>query len=140
MSVDPETASLDELRSLVKQLLSREAIPALIPAIEPLGVDAYAGLPVFLDKPECPRCLPFTEAIRDENGAFAVCHDCGGAIPHSIEFQNRGIESLTVDHLHLHTVQGSGGRQIRIKAIRELCLPCFRLDWAKVNPGKPCDL
>ena len=143
--VDIDTASLDELRALVKQILERETpllVEREVQISRPLGVDAVSDLPVHFDKPECPRCRPFAEAWREpvSGAAYAICHDCRGPIPHSIEFQNHGIESVSVDHLHLHTVEGSGGRQIRVQVKRELCLPCFRIDWAKANPLKPCDL
>ncbi len=136
-AADVDAASVSELRDLVKLLIQKQA-----PAIEPLGEDSYSGLPVFFDKPECPRCKPFSESWRDPISGLShkVCHDCSQPIPHSIEFQNSGIESATIDHMHLHTVPNAGGRQIRIIVRRELCLPCFRIDWAKVNPTKACDL
>ena len=136
-AIDPDTADVEGLRQLVKQLLAKQSAP-----VEPLGEDAFSGLPVFFDKPECPRCKPFLESWRDpETGlSHRLCHDCNQPIAHSIEFQNSGVESATVDHLHLHTVLQSKGVQIRVPVRRELCLPCFRLDWAKVNPNKPCDL
>lgn len=133
-----DSANLDELRAIVKQLLVQQARPAA----EPLGVDAYEGLPVFFDKPECPRCKPFAEPRLnpDDGKRYHVCNDCNGMIPASIEFFSRGVESVTVDHLHLHTIKNAGGQQIRVPARRELCIPCFRIDWAKVHPEKPCDL
>lgn len=137
--IDPDTATLAEMRTLLKALLVEKQAKEK----EALGIDAYSHLPVFFDKPECPRCQPFSEHWRDPKtgSAYAVCHDCSKPIPHSIEFQNRGIESITVDHMHLHTINGPGrGAQIRVPVKRELCLPCFRLDWAKANPDKPCDL
>lgn len=135
-AIDPDTATVSELRDLIKELLRKQAAPS-----EPLGEDMYSHLPVYFDKPECPRCKPFSESWLDtETGlSYAVCHDCSQPIPHSIEFQNRGIESPTVDHMHLHTVAGRGA-QFRVPVKRELCLPCFRLDWAKAHPDKPCDL
>ncbi len=136
-AADVDAATVDEMRDMLKLLLKKQA-----PAIEPLGEDAYSGLPVFFDKPECPRCKPFSESYRDPVSGLShkVCHDCSQPIPHSIEFQNSGIESATVDHMHLHTVPNAGGRQVRIICRRELCLPCFRIDWAKVHPTKACDL
>lgn len=136
-----------ELRAMLKALIASQQTSQ-----DPYGVDAFSHLPIFLDKPECPRCLPFTELKWDPatKTHHPLCHDCGEMIPNSIEFQNRGIESVTVDHLHSHTIvpgaPGSTGvrfgppPQTRIPARRELCLPCFRIDWAKANPDKPCDL
>ncbi len=134
---DVDGASLSELREMLKLLIQKQT-----PAVEPIGEDSYSGLPVFFEPPECPRCKPFSESWRNpETGlSHKVCHDCSQPIPHSIEFQNRGLESPTVEHMHLHTVENAGGRQIRAIVRRELCLPCFRIDWAKAHPGKPCDV
>ncbi len=137
--ISVEDASVDELRELVKGLIAAQNKTA-----EPLGLDMYSNLPVFLDKPECPRCKPFSEMWKDpiSGEPFAVCHDCSQPIPHpTMEFYGRGIESVTVDHLHTHDIQKSySSASVRTLARRELCLPCFRIDWAKANPGKPCDL
>jgi hypothetical protein len=137
--ISVEDASVDELRELVKGLIAAQHKEP-----EPKGLDMYSNLPVFLDKPECPRCKPFSEMHWDaeKREYFAICHDCQQPIPHpTMEFNGRGIESATVDHLHTHDIQKSySSAAVRTLARRELCLPCFRIDWAKAHPGKPCDL
>ncbi len=134
-----ETSDLSELRAMVKALaIEKQGRP------EPIGLDRYSNLPIFLEPPECPRCLPFSELLYDpiKKEHFAVCHDCKQPIPHpTFEFGGRGIESVTVDHMHTHDVQRAySAVAVRIPARRELCLPCFRIDWAKAHPDKPCDL
>jgi hypothetical protein len=140
--IDPATidgVSDSDLRAMFKAFLAEQQGRP-----EPVGIDAYSHLPVFLAPPECPRCLPFSEMyfdpVKREN--FALCHDCSKPIPHPTwEFGGRGVESATVDHLHTHDIQkASGNTAVRTLARRELCLPCFRIDWAKAHPDKPCDL
>ena len=137
-TIDIDTASDFELRLVVKELMKLRTPPPP----EPVGIDLYSHLPVFLDRAECTRCAQFIEPqLNPETGLrHYICHDCKGFIPHSVEFQNRGIASVTIDHLHMHAVLNGGGREIRVPADRELCLPCFRKDWHKKFPDKPCDL
>lgn len=134
-----DTANLEELRELVKAMIAAQS-----PRTEELGLDRYSNLPIFLAPPECPRCKPFSEMYfdPDKRENFAICHDCKQPIPHPTwEFGGRGVESATVDHLHTHDIQKRLSKEsVRTLARRELCLPCFRIDWAKANPGKKCDL
>jgi hypothetical protein len=134
-SIDIDSASDIELRAALKELIRRQRKPPP----EPVGLDQYSHLPVFLDRAECPRCSPFMEPQLNPETGFRhyVCHDCGGYIAHTDEFKNRGIESATVDHLHMYHFRGVVNR---IPAFRELCIPCYRLDWAKRWPDKKCDI
>jgi hypothetical protein len=107
--------------------------PPEVPKVQiaPIGIDRFSHLPLHYDPPECPICK-FDEW---------QCHDCGGSI---IDRENSpfgvGMESITVTHMHIHPQHGWTDRTIRVPARRKLCLPCFRLDWAKAHPDKPCDL
>jgi hypothetical protein len=100
------------------------------PSSLPLGIDQRANLPVHYEPPECPLC-------RAPEGQ---CFDCGGRLADPDAPFGTGVESATVTHLHMRTIPDSGGRQIRVLARRKLCIPCFRLDWAKLHPETPCDL
>ncbi len=130
--IDPDTASVDELRYLVKHVLKAQKEQARL-AAQPLGVDIYSHLPIHFDPPECPVCLPFAQRNDDHNPPRArpVCHDCDQIIPYLREDGGRGSESVSVTHLHLHAVMGGNGAQIRCPARRELCRPCYVKDFEK---------
>jgi hypothetical protein len=135
---DVDKASDAEMREAMKVLLADRARNKA-KELEPLGIDGFEGLPIFLDKAECTRCRQFANMRPDAEGKMhRVCHDCNELIEHNQALGNNGLESITVDHLHIHTVRESRGRQIRIPARRELCIPCFRIDFKKVYPDTAC--
>ena len=69
-----------------------------------------------------------------------VCADCNKPIPHesvSYSYKNMGgmgFQSHTFDHRHTKIVGGNVGFGF---AKRELCLDCYRLDFAKAYPSEP---
>lgn len=133
-SIDIDNASVDDLRFLIKHLMDAKTRTDAI-ASSPLGIDAYSNLPVHFEPPECPVCLPFTMRNDEFNRARPVCHDCSEIIPYEKELLGHGVESHSITHAHLHTVAGSGGGQIRIPYRRELCRPCYEIDF-KNGTGK----
>ncbi len=119
----------ERIRSAIWSRLAPPPPPVLEPTYDPLGIDWLSKLPVYYDPPECPIC------VFDES----QCHDCGGTALDPEAPYGAGLESTTFTHLHDHVILGSRGTN-RIPARRNLCLKCFRLDWAKAHPDKPCDL
>lgn len=96
----------------------------------PVGIDRFSNLPLHYEPPECPICP------KEDDG---VCYDCNGTLKDPEAPFGYGVESITVTHVHIRTIPDTG-KQIRVPVHRKLCIPCFRVDWAKANPEKPCDL
>lgn len=102
-----------------------------------IGIDRISKLPVNFEPPECPICMKADGTQQDDQH----CWDCGMKMSdHQDAVFGTGVESVSVTHLHMHTVPTSKGSQVRIQAKRKLCISCFRIDWTKVHPEKPCDL
>ena len=138
LRIDPDAASIDEMRELLKMLLAERRVQNK-ESRGPLGIDNESSLPVHFELPECPLCRTRVGTAKNDLGELRTrCHDCAGPIEYHHEFGGHGLESETIDHLHLHNISGGGGRQIRIPVRRELCHPCYRIDHAKAHPDRIC--
>jgi hypothetical protein len=138
---DIDGASDADLRAMLKLVLKKQREQDAA-AARPLGLDKFSGLPVHFEPPECPVCAPFVAQRTDEVGRNRYpCFDCDQLIPieDAQEFGATGLWSSSITHMHMHTVMGGHGEQIRIPGRRNLCLECFRRDYEATNL-KPCDL
>lgn len=104
-----------------------------------------SGTPIY-EEHGCPLCEARSKLVASAglNGqkpdGQRVCADCGNVIPTEATqyvYKNmggRGFQSHTSDHRHTKSLRGVVGFG-DIK--RELCLECYRLDFAKAYPGEP---
>lgn len=81
----------------------------------------------------CPTC-PENGILFAEDGRAHCCWDCKAKLDPAREHGN-GYRSQTYDHLHVVEVDG---KSAATAAFRELCLECYRIDFAKAYPGVAC--
>lgn len=66
-----------------------------------------------------------------------MCDTCGKKIPVYENMGGNGYQSPKIDHMHAEAVAGiRGDRMVR----RELCLGCYRAEWAMVYPDTLCQV